>query len=355
MRSTIENVVDDARQIFGDEKEQKRFLRRLKKACLQSPAQASSGELMLGAFRLWRGEKDFSDTIDQLASLAENSKTARDLLTSALSAARGHDALEQGDIRTAAKAFGYAYRTNSLVVVWDLRLIPEVLRVFEELAQKRDEDPSVRADALVIRACLLFSQGATDEGIFLLRLAQHLLPQDAALHACEGCFLAIQVKKSAAVSAYTRAAQMGCGDIEHTLFHRAVLTDDIVQARIWLEAYVQRAELDARKLPEACYRLVLLYGVQGPRQLGAARRYYELGLQADKARLPIYAADEVSDWRRQATTLVKKYRACGNPACDVLGTSVCVGCKTICYCSRECQVQDWKRHKPECKRIQATL
>lgn len=32
------------------------------------------------------------------------------------------------------------------------------------------------------------------------------------------------------------------------------------------------------------------------------------------------------------------------------GCKVCSGCKAFLYCSRECQVANWKEHKSECKR-----
>jgi hypothetical protein len=38
----------------------------------------------------------------------------------------------------------------------------------------------------------------------------------------------------------------------------------------------------------------------------------------------------------------------------VRGTSTkCAGCRTACYCSKECQVEDWKPHKPACKALAA--
>ena len=31
----------------------------------------------------------------------------------------------------------------------------------------------------------------------------------------------------------------------------------------------------------------------------------------------------------------------------------CARCKTVRYCSKECQVADYPRHKPECKKLRA--
>lgn len=53
-----------------------------------------------------------------------------------------------------------------------------------------------------------------------------------------------------------------------------------------LEKFVDCAEPDSRKLPEACYRLAIIHGLQGPLQLGRAKRYYERGEKADQERLP---------------------------------------------------------------------
>ena len=39
----------------------------------------------------------------------------------------------------------------------------------------------------------------------------------------------------------------------------------------------------------------------------------------------------------------------GAEKADVVKLKICQACKNIAYCSRECQVQDFKRHKPECK------
>ena len=56
--------------------------------------------------------------------------------------------------------------------------------------------------------------------------------------------------------------------------------------------------------------------------------------------------------------IIRKHTAspfapCANPVCHKYETSVkqynrCSKCKTISYCSRECQKEHWKKHKPEC-------
>lgn len=71
-----------------------------------------------------------------------------------------------------------------------------------------------------------------------------------------------------------------------------------------LEQYVDQAEPDARKLPEACYRLALINASKGPRHIGAAKRFLVAGEAADRSRLPFFQ-DEAQEWRQQARALVK--------------------------------------------------
>jgi hypothetical protein len=42
-------------------------------------------------------------------------------------------------------------------------------------------------------------------------------------------------------------------------------------------------------------------------------------------------------------------KECGNLLCDsVTASKKCSICRKICYCCKECQVSDWKRHKKLC-------
>jgi hypothetical protein len=44
----------------------------------------------------------------------------------------------------------------------------------------------------------------------------------------------------------------------------------------------------------------------------------------------------------------------GNPDCmKNEAMMLCSGCKTVSYCSKECQSLDWKRHKKDCKELNA--
>eukprot|EP00978_Attheya_sp_CCMP212_P031367 scaffold118224_cov58-Attheya_sp.AAC.3 len=305
MVSPIERIVEDEEGIFGDLDERRRFIRRFTRAVKLQPTHwKSSEEIMASAHRIDTDhEKDFPFSIGNLDPLADNSATAYSLLSSAIYAARGKEALDARDIRTAAIAFSKVYRKNSMVVRWDIADIPLAIDAFDALASDQSEEPRIRAYALHTRAHLLFSQGQMTRGLKNLHLAQTLLPEDGCLHAIEGCLLAMLLKKNKAVNAFTRASLLGCDDIEHTLFHRAVLTKDLETCRKLLEEFVSRAECDARKLPEACYRLSMLHGMMGPSKLGAARRYYDLGLKADRLKLPCFP-DEVAPMRNQAEALI---------------------------------------------------
>ncbi len=42
-----------------------------------------------------------------------------------------------------------------------------------------------------------------------------------------------------------------------------------------------------------------------------------------------------------------KQREC--VVCKKLNAKLCGNCKTVAYCSRECQLSHWKVHKPLCK------
>jgi len=39
------------------------------------------------------------------------------------------------------------------------------------------------------------------------------------------------------------------------------------------------------------------------------------------------------------------------PGCGKIATTKCNGCKQVYYCNRVCQKNEWKKHKPECKKM----
>jgi len=245
MSTPIEPIGEGEAQQVGDDKEHKRFLRRMGRLCRTCTDEYR--EMMLGAdprihgatHRIRRVDLTLSESIAALEPLAKTSETARNRLTTALSIALGHYARKHGDIRTAAAAYGYVCRQNDLILTWDPCEIPNVFRTFQELAQKRDEDPAVRADALVIQAFLLFFDfGQIQNAMLALHMAQHLLPQDGALHTCKGYLLTKQGEGSQAIVAFTRAAELGCDNIDCMLFHQGMLAEDDKQGIAWLEEYV---------------------------------------------------------------------------------------------------------------------
>jgi tetratricopeptide (TPR) repeat protein len=351
MSSPIERIVGDTDRIFGDEDEKRRFLRRLKKTIRRQPdIWSSPQEFRDNALRIDECD-DFAFSVERLLPLAEKSSTASGFLAGSLAAFRGKYALDANDIRSAVIAYGFAYRKGSFLVRWTFEDFATVMPAFKAISDDASEETDMRANALFVRANILFLQGRVREGLAELHAAQNLLPDDASFHTTEGSILAMQMQKQEALAAYDRAADLGCDNIDDTLFHRAILTTSSEDAQNFLEKYVALAEGDARKLPEACYRLSLLYGIMGPNYLGAARRFYDLGLKADKSKLPIFP-DASSSIRKQAKTLASKYNACGNIRCKRAAHMLCTACRIVFYCSKECQNKEWKEHKTACKKYE---
>ena len=46
------------------------------------------------------------------------------------------------------------------------------------------------------------------------------------------------------------------------------------------------------------------------------------------------------------------FGACGKTVAGGPGTGLCAGCRSVAYCSRECQAADWAAHKVCCKEMQ---
>ena len=71
-----------------------------------------------------------------------------------------------------------------------------------------------------------------------------------------------------------------------------------------------------------------------------------------RERIPCNCLDE----KYKQVKSIKKMGHCGNENCISSDRNVerktmvyCANCRMINYCSRECQVADWSRHKPRCK------
>jgi len=343
-----------AGEFFRNDEERETFLRRLKRACKKPIHQASAEEFLGDALKVSTAD-DFPFSVANLEPYAEQgSRTAEGLLQSAIRCVIGRQALADFQVATMATVFADVYRMNSLVVQWDAAAISATRFSLSELIRDKTQTTKIRGDALFVMGNLSFLTRDFAGGLKQVRMAQRLIPDDGYLHANEGCILAMQMKIHDALAAFQRATELGCEDIEHTLFHRAVLilksegADTTESSAIQLlEQYVDQAEPDARKLPEACYRLALMHAFKGPRHVGAAKRFLVAGEAADKSRLPFFQ-DEAHEWRQQARALVKHYQSCGNPNCNEAASKFCQQCEQISYCSRDCQVQHWRVHKKVC-------
>ena len=49
------------------------------------------------------------------------------------------------------------------------------------------------------------------------------------------------------------------------------------------------------------------------------------------------------------------FHVCGSTIAGGPGTGLCAGCRSVVYCSRECQVADWPAHKVRCKELQNVM
>jgi hypothetical protein len=56
--------------------------------------------------------------------------------------------------------------------------------------------------------------------------------------------------------------------------------------------------------------------------------------------------DDVVEWKEGVTELDD---VCGCGDCTASASSACDACRSVRYCSRECQMKHWKQHKQECK------
>ena len=123
-----------------------------------------------------------------------------------------------------------------------------------------------------------------------------------------------------------------------------------------LEEYVKCAEPDARKLPEACYRLAVSHGLKGPKHMGSAKKFYAQGERADQHQVALgLFPEEAAQFRKQARALVNHYHSCEREDCKSSATKNCSGCGRVYYCSKECQVADWPAHEGQCKLFQGKI
>jgi tetratricopeptide (TPR) repeat protein len=357
MSTPLEQAVPS--KFFRDDEEKETFLRRLKRSMKKPVHQNSVEEFFQDALRIDDDREKFPFALENLNRIMNDhpqSKTVMGLLQSAVSSAIGMDALKQGDIVLAASALTEAYKKNSMVVRWETSEGLVALESFNQLYSDPNQDRITRAEAVFVHGNLMLLQGQVKQGLTKIRVAQRLLApnEDPYFSAVEGCVLAMQMDLAGSQKAFKKAARLGCDDLEHTLFHLAVLPTDASADQTrrisLLEEFVKCAEPDARKLPEACYRLAILHGLQGPRHLGAAKRFFTRGEKADQDRIKsLFPDDEASQWRKQARALVKRYSSCGRKDCTSAATKNCAACGQACYCSQDCQKADWPSHRARCR------
>jgi tetratricopeptide (TPR) repeat protein len=337
-----------------DEGEQSPFFRRLKRCIdLMPKASPSSRQFFQIASHVNDSSDNFPCSVENLWPLASGgSETALSLLEHKVTSIHGLNALRNDDILSAVHDLADVYRKASLVVRWDRPSNSLAEAACVKLTTGTSQDAKTRAEAYFVRANLMFFRGNTEQGLSRLHIAQRLLPEDSYFPAVEGCILAMELRREEAYESLTLAAELGCPDIEYTLFHRALVTDDRTEGQVLLEDFVSRAAPDARRLPEAYYRLAILHGMQGPNHLGEARRHFDRGLEADRKKLPIFH-DEVQSFRSRARALVEGCRACSNHACTAPAHAklVCSKCKSAFYCDMDCQVAAWPEHKEDCTTI----
>ncbi|GBC02154.1 hypothetical protein RclHR1_04480018 [Rhizophagus clarus] len=66
--------------------------------------------------------------------------------------------------------------------------------------------------------------------------------------------------------------------------------------------------------------------------------------------------DETEDYETEKNDKdVKVCKRCGKASTVEEGGGICSKCKLVFYCSRDCQKEDWKSHKKECKSTLSTL
>mmetsp|Transcript_84606 Transcript_84606/g.169290 ORF Transcript_84606/g.169290 Transcript_84606/m.169290 type:complete len:385 (+) Transcript_84606:197-1351(+) len=340
---------DDGR-LHGEAKAKAKEFRAFTAYVKNQVPQSSVEDFLESAVRYDTGTFHFS--LERLIPLAhEGSLLERRLLRSRVVAIYGEEMMRLGDIKSAAVAYAAAYRLEGQAVSWELSTIENALVEFGALSRNAQEDPEVRADALLVVANINFMRKETSKALSNIRLAQLLQPSDSMLWNTEGCFLSMLMKIDHALAAFNKAKSLGSDEIDRTLFHRAVLMikqgTSHDEAKAALEEFVTRAAPGSRKLCEAYYRLAV--ECAGDKLFGSARRFYDLGISAEKFRCVLFG-DEALNHRIAAKAIVGKFSPCGNPKCPHAGHQKCSKCKMVVYCSVACQQHEWPSHKADCKK-----
>lgn len=312
--------------------------------------------------------------LQRLLSEYPESVTAKAMLDVAVNAQDGIESIRKAYFQEDGKKFvekrlvvdgvhsiGQAIRKNPRIANCLLTHNDETVQMIAEnlhwVCKDTTQDSKTRAEALLVKA--YFDCFFSNEKLSLqqLSLAHLMNPDDADFHAVGGfiCFELDQHER--AVKEYQRAKQLGCKILEMTLLAQAraagrILSDETMAlGESCREEFLKLAEKDDEMLPAAYYLTAYKAAMRGPGHLGVAKRYQEMGEEADKNRLP-GLPDYAVAIREGANTLLKRYDPCGNDKCDSEAYNKCSGCEAISYCSAECQKADWKLHKTACKKAQ---
>ena len=97
-------------------------------------------------------------------------------------------------------------------------------------------------------------------------------------------------------------------------------------------------------------RMALTKAAEYQKKISMGKQDHQTAL---KGRLRSFSSPDTA-WLQGKSSVAAVYEKCGNPECACKGTPLrtlhaCAACKSIRYCSHECQKRHWKLHKSVCK------